>query len=167
MPRIFAASLLSIPLVLGIAAVARADGPIQVSAAFTRAAPAGGVGGVFLTIVNTGPAEHLTGVASSVAGKVELHESIDDKGVMKMRPISDLAIPAGKTVTLAPGGYHVMLIGLKQALTAGEHAPVTLTFEKAGKVEVDAVVVKPGGAMPDGHSMDHGMGNMPAMAPAK
>ena len=89
MPRIFAASLLSIPLVLGIAAVARADGPIQVSAAFTRAAP------------------------------------------------------------------------------AGEHAPVTLTFEKAGKVEVDAVVVKPGGAMPDGHSMDHGMGNMPAMAPAK
>ena len=84
-----------------------------------------------------------------------------------MRPISDLAIPAGKTVKLAPGGYHVMLIGLKQALTAGEHASATLTFEKAGKVEVDAVVVKPGAGMPDGHAMDHGMGNMPGMAPAK
>ena len=167
--RIVAAGLLSVPFSLSSAAWA--DGPIQVTGAFARAAPAGGVGGMFLTIVNTGPADRLTGAASSVAGKVELHESIDDKGVMKMRPVAGLSIPAGATVKLAPGGYHVMMMGLKQPLTAGGRATVTLTFEKAGQVEVEAEVVKPGAGAPEGHSMDHnmghGMGNMPGMTPSK
>ncbi len=173
--RILAAALLSAPLALGLAGSARADDRIQVTDAFARAAAAGGVGGLFLTIVNTGPSDRLTGVSSPVAGKVELHESIDDKGVMKMRSVAGLDIPAGATVKLAPGGYHIMLIGVKQPLTAGGHVPVTLTFEKAGKLEVEASVVKPGAGAPAGHSMGsgmghemgHGMGNMPGMTPAK
>jgi periplasmic copper chaperone A len=166
-------ALLAAPLVLGIPLTARADGTIQVTDAFTRSAPAGAVGGLFLTIVNTGSADRLTGAVSPVAAKAELHESIDDKGVMKMRPVAGLAIPAGATVKLAPGGYHVMLIGLKQTLTVGDHTQITLTFEKAGEVSVEASVVRPGAGGPAGHGMDHdmskmpNMGNMPRMAPAK
>lgn len=167
--RPLAAALLSAPLVLGLAVAARADGPIQVTGAFTRAAPAGGIGGLFLTIVNTGAADRLTGVACPVAARADLHESINDNGVMKMRPVAGLDIPAGATVKLAPGGYHVMLMGLKQKLTVGGHMPLTLTFEKAGKVEVEASVVKPGAGAPASHDpgMGHGVGNMPGMTPAK
>lgn len=173
--RAVAAALLSAPLALGLSVAARADGSIQVIDVFARAAPAGGVGGLYFTIVNTGSADRLTGVASAVAGKTELHENIDDKGVMKMRQLGILDIPAGTTVKLAPGGYHVMLLGLKQTVLVGEHIPVTLTFEKAGDVKVEANVVKPGAGAPAshdmkapmGHGMGSGMGNMPGMTPAK
>ncbi len=168
--RLLAAVLLAAPLTLGLAARAEDTahaGPIRVTDAFARAAPAGGVGGLFLTIVNTGPADRLTGVASAASGKAELHESIDDNGVMKMRPVAGIDIPAGGTVKLAPGGYHIMLMGLKQALTAGASLPVTLRFEKAGTVEVAASVVRPGAGAPAARGMDHGMANMPGTAPAK
>ena len=163
-----ATALLAALLVFGLSAAARADdkmkaGPIQVTDAFARAAQAGGVGGVFLTIINTGPADRLTGAASPAAGKVGLHESANDQGVMKMRPVDGLDVPAGGTVKLAPGGYHVMLMGLKQELTAGGQLPVTLSFQQAGKVEINAIVVKPGAGAPAGHDMSH----MPGMHPAK
>ena len=155
-------------LVFSLSAVAHADdkikaSPIQVTDAFVRAAQAGGVGGVFLTIINTGPADRLTGAASAGADKVGLHESTNDQGVMKMRPVEGLDVPAGGTVKLAPGGYHVMLMGLKQELTAGSRLPVTLSFQQAGKVEVNAIVVKPGAGAPVSHDMSH----MPGMHPAK
>jgi copper(I)-binding protein len=145
------------------APVAAHAGSIQVSEAFTRSAPAGGVGGVFLTIVNAGAADRLTGATSPEATKAELHQSISDNGVMKMRPVDGLDIPAGGTVKLVPGGYHLMLVGLKQGLTVGGHLPVTLVFQNAGKIEVEANIVKPGGSAP----MPHDMGQMPGMAPAK
>ena len=171
---ILASGWLWAPFAFGVAIAAPADGPvqsIQVTGAFARGAPAGGVGGLFLTIVNTGSADRLTGAASPAVGKAELHESIQDKGVMKMRPVAVLDIPAGGTVQLAPGGYHVMLMGLKQSLTAGGQLPATLSFEKAGRIEITATVVKAGAGAPSGpnmgHGMGHDMGHMPGMAPVK
>jgi hypothetical protein len=86
----------------------------------------------------------LVAAASPVAGVVEIHEMKMDAGVMKMSALTRLAVPAGKTTDLKPGGYHVMLMELKQQLKEGETVPVTLTFEdQSGKrqtVEVKAPV---------------------------
>jgi copper(I)-binding protein len=142
------------------APVAAYAGSMQVTEVFTRAAPAGGVGGVFLTIVNAGAADRLTGAGSPDAMKAELHQSTSDDGVMKMRPVDGLDIPAGGTVKLAPGGYHLMLMGLKKPLTAGGQLPVTLVFQNAGRMDVEARVVRPGGSAPMPH-------DMPGMQPAK
>jgi copper(I)-binding protein len=94
----------------------------------------------------------LVGAASPVAKIVEIHEMKMDGGVMKMSAVDRLPLPAGKTVDLKPGGYHVMLMDLSQELKEGQSVPVTLTFEdKAGKktsVEVKAAVkpLAPGAA---------------------
>ena len=71
----------------------------------------------------------LVGIASTVAQSAELHETKSEGGMMKMRPMNALALPAGKMVELKPGGYHVMLVDLTQALKAGETIPLTLTFQ--------------------------------------
>ena len=72
---------------------------------------------------------------------------------MKMRPVASLTIEPGKPVTLAPGGYHIMLMSLKQALNQGDSFPVTLNFAKAGQVTATAMVEKAGATVP---GMDHG-----------
>ncbi len=86
----------------------------------------------------------LVQVQSPVAATVEIHEMKMDGGVMRMRAMPELALPAGKAVNLAPGGYHVMLIGLKQALKPGDQVPLTLIVEGANKqrqqIEVKAAV---------------------------
>ena len=93
----------------------------------------------------------LVGAASPVAKIVEIHEMKMDAGVMKMSAIDKLPVPAGKTVELKPGGYHVMLMDLTQQLKEGESVPITLSFvDKGGKkttVEVKAPV-KPLAAAP-------------------
>ena len=84
----------------------------------------------------------LVGAQSPVAGVVEVHEMAMDNGVMKMRAVPALALPAGKAVDLKPGGYHVMLMDLKGQVKEGDTVPVTLVFEgKDGKrqnIEVKA-----------------------------
>ena len=86
----------------------------------------------------------LVSVSSPVAGVVEIHEMKMEGDVMRMRAVSDLALPAGKPVALKPGGYHVMLLDLKQALKAGDTVPVTLVVEGADKkresIEIKAAV---------------------------
>lgn len=98
----------------------------------------------------------LVAVSSPVAAVVEIHEMAMEGNVMKMRALPDgLPLPAGKTVTLAPGGYHVMLMGLKQQLKAGDKVPFTLTVEDADKtretIKIEAPVralgMAPGGPM--------------------
>lgn len=132
---------------------------IEVQHAWSRAMPAGGNGVVYLTISDHAAADTLTGASSPVAAKAELHESMDDHGVMKMRGVASLSIEPNKPVTFAPDGYHIMLIGLKHALVAGTTFPVTLNFTHAGKVTTMASVEKLGAAMPD---MSHGsMGGAP------
>ncbi len=114
-------------------------GAINISLPFTRATlPNAPVGGGFLTIENEGPeADRLVSVTSAVAGETQIHEMAMEGEVMKMRELPDgLEIPAGETVVLAPGGFHIMFMGLKQPFVEGETVPVTLTFEKAGSVEV-------------------------------
>ncbi len=126
---------------LTIAARAEQAG-IHIDHAWSRAAMAGREGVVYLTITDTGAPDTLTGVTTPVAAEAALHRSVDDHGVMKMRPVGALPIEPGKPVTLAPGGYHIMLMGLKQALKQGDSFPVTLSFAKAGQVTTNAIVGK-------------------------
>jgi copper(I)-binding protein len=86
--------------------------------------------------------DRLTGASSPVCDHVEIHSMTEDNGVMKMRKQDGLNLPAGQVVALSPTGYHLMLIGLKEPLKAGQQFPLTLTFEKAGKVDT-TVTVKP------------------------
>ena len=111
----------------------------------------------YLSITNHGQmADRLVDVTSNLARKTELHKMEMDNGVMKMRQIDGgIAIPAGKTIQLAPGGFHVMLIGLKAPLNADEHYQVTLVFETAGKVKLTGIAKHPADLkMPSSHSPD-------------
>ena len=95
----------------------------------------------FLTMKNNGSVEHrLVGAESPVTGMVELHAHINDNGVMRMRPVKDMPIPAGGTTELKPGGLHLMLMMLKKPLKAGEKMPITLIFEDGSKKEIQAEV---------------------------
>ena len=119
-------------------------GPINISVPFTRATlPNAPVGGGFLTIENTGTeADRLISATSSAAKDTQVHSMAMEGDVMKMRELSDgLEIPAGETVVLAPGGFHIMFMGLNQPFVEGESVTVTLTFEKAGTVEVPLPVM--------------------------
>ena len=116
---------------------------ISTAQAWVRAAPSGATAGAaYLTLSNLGSApDRLLGGATPVASQVEVHEMSMDGGVMRMRPVlGGLVIPAGGTVALKPGGYHIMLIGLKTPLTAGSKVPLTLNFEKAGLVKLQVPV---------------------------
>ncbi len=132
---------------------------IRIDHAWSRAALAGHEGVVYLTITASGAADTLSAVTTPVAVTSGLHQSVDDHGVMKMRPVASLPIEPGKPVTLAPGSYHIMLTDLKQPLKEGDSFPVTLSFAKAGQVTATATVAKAGAAAMPG--MDHGgMGSM-------
>ena len=116
---------------------------------WTRAT-AGKVGAGYTIIVNSGKtADQLVSATTPVADKVEIHTMTMVGGVMKMRPLHDgVAIPAGGTAKLAPGGNHLMLIGLKAPLVEGTLVPLTLNFAKAGAVKVELKVEAAGAAEP-------------------
>lgn len=101
----------------------------------------------YFVITDHGAADRLVSISSPVAGRAELHESLHENGVMKMRSVPALTLEPGKPVTLAPGGYHVMLMELKQPLKAGDTFPLTLTFEKAPPQTVQVTVGAMGGPM--------------------
>src|SRR4051794_29782670 len=103
-------------------ALAQQNG-IRVENAWSRAAMQGRTGVIYLTITDGGAPDRLTGVASPVAGKAQLHESFTDHGVAKMRDVAVLPVEPAKPVTLAPNGYHIMLIDLKQPLKQGDTFP--------------------------------------------
>jgi hypothetical protein len=114
-------------------------GDLVITDAWSRATPGGAkVGGGFLTIENKGTTpDRLIGGTADVASKVQVHEMSVNNGVMTMRPLEKgLTIEPGKTIKLAPGGNHLMLMDLKSPLKQGDKLPITLEFEKAGKVEV-------------------------------
>ena len=137
-------------------------GNLVLDHAWARATPAGAkVGGGFLTIENKGPTpDKLVGASSPVAGKVEVHETAMKNGVATMHTVTGgLPIPPGQSVTLAPGGYHLMMMGLKGPLKKGDKIPVTLAFEKAGEVKVTFDVQGVGATLSSGQ-MDHSMPGM-------
>jgi periplasmic copper chaperone A len=109
---------------------------------FARATPSGAkTAAVFMTIENKGKdADRLVSASSPAAGIVEIHEMKVDGGMMQMREVMGVDVKPGATVELKPGGYHVMLMDLKQPLKQGESVPVTLKFEKAGSVEIRAAI---------------------------
>ena len=118
-------------------------GDLGISGGFARATlPNAPVGGGYLTIVNHGSADdRLIAATSPAAGDVQLHEMKMEGDVMKMTELADgIAIPSGQTVTLAPGGLHLMFMQLTGPLVEGAMVPVTLTFEQAGTVTVTLAV---------------------------
>jgi copper(I)-binding protein len=145
----------------GVGAQSPAKPGVVVEEVWARATPGNAQSGVaYLNITNTGTTpDRLLSVSSTVAEKTELHENKTEDGVMKMRPEAPVALKPGETVTLKPGGDHLMLMGLKQPLKEGDSIPLTLLFEKAGAIQVTAKVAKVG-AMRAGdggmENMDHG-----------
>lgn len=117
-------------------------------------------GAAYLTVENRGAGpDALVSASSPAAKEVQLHSMKMDGDVMRMRELSRIEVAPRATVEMKPGdGHHLMLIGLKQPLKAGDKVPVTLVFEKAGKLEVVVAVEekpKSGGAAPHGHSHAH------------
>ena len=110
--------------------------------AWVRAAPAGGVSAAYLTIVNGAAADALVGAsAPDVTDRASVHETTTgDDGMTGMHHTPSVAIPAGGSLALQPGGVHVMLEDLKTDLVEGDTVRLQLAFEQAGVVEVDALV---------------------------
>lgn len=139
-------------------------GDLVITQTWSRATPGGAkVAGGYLTIENKGAtADRLIGGSGDVAGKIEVHEMAMNNGVMTMRPLDNgLTIDPGKTVKLAPGGNHLMFFDLKQPLKQGDKVPVTLEFEKAGKVSVSFDVQGVGAQSPGAGSGGMDMKKMP------
>lgn len=122
--------------------------------AFATAATAK-TGGAYVSLENHGPADTLVGVRSDVAKRVELHESLQEDGVMKMRAVEGVLLSEGGAIEMAPGGYHIMLMGLDQPLVAGESVPITLVFESGAELAVETPVKARGDG--GGHSSHSGM----------
>jgi copper(I)-binding protein len=106
---------------------------VEVKDAWIRGTVAGQKAtGAFMSLTARSPAR-LVAASSPAAGVVEIHSMKMESGVMKMFAVDGIDLPANRTVKLAPGGYHVMLMDLKRTLKAGERVPMRLTLELAGK----------------------------------
>jgi copper(I)-binding protein len=130
----FVGGLLLLP---AVALAAATTAPVlRVEQGYSYATPAPGITAVgFLSVVNTGPADRLLAVESPVAARVEIHEMSMTDGLMRMRALPDgVAVPAQGRLSLAPGGYHLMLIEPAQALAVGAEVPLTLVFARAGRI---------------------------------
>lgn len=151
------------PPAAAAAAAQAATSGITITNATARATPDGAVvAGGYLTIANAGAeADRLVSAASPRAGRMELHEMAMDGGMMTMRPVTGIDVPASGTVELKPGGLHLMFLDIPAPFRAGEAIPVTLTFEKAGAVEATLTVteIAPGAGHGDGHGHDNSHGD--------
>lgn len=138
--------LTTLAVTAAIAAPAVAAAPaLKIEHPWSRPAAQGGVGAGYISITNTGKAaDKLLSAATPVAQRVEIHQSMEMNGRAMMHPQpGGVAIPPGTTAVFAPGGYHLMFIGLKQPLVVGQSFPVTLKFDKAGAQTVTFKVEKP------------------------
>lgn len=134
------------------------ESALRVDDPYVRLVPPGTkTTGAFMTIHNAGNAERkLVKATSPVSDKVQLHTHMNDNGVMKMREVPDIAVPAGGKVELKPGSYHIMLIEMKSELKEGDRVPVTLRFDDDSTSQVDATVRKLPTMMPAANKMDAG-----------
>ena len=122
-------------------------GNIDIGHPYARATASGQpIGGGFLKLSNRGGDDKLLSATAAVSQSVEMHAMSMDGDVMRMRQVDAIPLPAGKTVELKPGGYHLMFVGLKAPLKTGEKFPLKLKFEKAGEVEVIVNVEASGAA---------------------
>lgn len=156
------AVLVSLCAATGPAAAADVTvGPLVVSDSWARAsaAPTMKNGAAFFTVANSGSTmDRLVAAATPVAAKAELHTHLMEGGVMKMRPVEAIEVHPGAPVVLQPGGLHVMLMGLKAPLAEGTRIPLTLVFEKAGRVDLSVPVLGAGARGPAGDDAPHHSG---------
>lgn len=138
-------------------------GAIMIDHPWARATIPNRPGAAYVKLSNMGgEADRLVAAATAAAGRAELHTHIMDGDVMKMRRIEAIEVPAGGGVALEPGGHHIMLFDLAAPLKEGASFPMTLTFEKAGAVEVTVTVQAMGSSggmsgMKEGeHGVKHG-----------
>ncbi|HVL73649.1 MAG TPA: copper chaperone PCu(A)C [Beijerinckiaceae bacterium] len=125
-----------------LASPAAAQEGLRVHEPWSRATPGGAkVAAGYLAVENRGSApDRLLGGASEIAGRVEIHETVTEGGVSRMRPLDGLPVPPGGRVELRPGGLHLMFMDLKRPLKEGERFRATLRFERAGAVPVEFAV---------------------------
>ncbi|MGE5271620.1 MAG: copper chaperone PCu(A)C [Thiohalocapsa sp.] len=114
--------------------------PVAIENAWARATPAKAENGAAYLTLRAADANRLTGISTPVAKKAELHQMKMEGSVMKMRQVAGIDLPPGKAVTLKPGGFHIMLVGLNQRLQPGQSIPLTLHFAKGGDEQVTAPV---------------------------
>lgn len=149
MTRIVLASFL-----LALGGVAAAAGAPKVLDPWIRATPPQvTTAAAYVTLEGGETADRLTGAKTNVAAKVEIHSTMQHDGMTLMMPMEALPVPARSTVKLAPGAEHLMLTGLKRALTPGETVTITLQFEHAGAMDVAFPVVD---ARAEDHAEQHG-----------
>ena len=157
---VLAASALALSAVSAAQAHEYQKGALTIIHPWVRPAVKGANGAVYLSIKNAGSeADKLIAAESPVAGKTGLHETRDENGVMKMRPVEGgVEVQPGTAQELKPGGTHIMLMDLKEGLEEGASVPLTITLAKAGTVTVEVKVEKTtpdsAAAMPM-HGMDH------------
>jgi hypothetical protein len=153
------AALFLLALVAGSPALAHeiTAGTLELSDLWTRATPPGApTAAGYLTVTNNGSkADRLIAASTPLADIGRMHQMAVTDGVMTMTPVEGIEIAPGETVTLAPGGFHIMFVGMKEPLTAGGVMPVTLTFEKASAIETYLHVVAIGALAPEGEHQDH------------
>jgi copper(I)-binding protein len=139
------------------AIILAAEDGVMVHEAWARAsAGAATTGAAYITLMGGDQPDTLVGASTPIAATAEPHETINDNGVMKMRPVAAVAIQPHQMVTFSPGGYHIMLTGLKKPLVAGQSFPLTLTFAHAAPVTVDVKIRAMGHTGPmSGHDMMH------------
>ncbi len=151
MKKIIAVVCVGMLLVMAVSACASNTGSgLQISDVWARTVNMGAMdssgsgdmaqqtGAVYMNISNGGAADKLLKAETDVAQAAELHTVAMDNGVMQMRPVAGIDVPANGSVQLKPGGFHVMLIGVKKQLIPGDKITVKLTFEKAGEREIQA-----------------------------
>ncbi len=135
-------------LLVAAAAVAQ-TGSVAVTDAWARATPGKAeIGAAYLTLESSIP-DRLIGMSTPVASAAQLHAMTMEGGIMKMRPLAGIDLPAGQPTKLEPGAMHIMLLGLTGPLRPGQSFPLTLTFEKAGTREVTVSVEKVGARGPE------------------
>ncbi len=150
--------LLFLVLVAGAVNAAGGDSidEIRVTDAWSRATPPGTeVGVVYFVIANGGKSDRLVRVSSPIAARSELHITRMDGKMMTMQHVDTVDVKAEDSTSFAPGGRHVMLIGLKRPLKERDVFPLVLTFENAGPLEIQVHVRAIGGMSESGHPMDH------------
>ena len=162
--RRFLFSGLAALIAVGGAAVAQQAQPaapkVEVTQAWARATPGKSTIGAAYATVTAPTGDRLIAASTPVAGEAQIHQHTMENGVMKMRQVDAVPLPAGQAVTLSPGGYHIMLVDLKAPLVAGQSFPLTLTFEKAGTVETKVMVGGVGASGPGGTMAPMDMGHM-------
>lgn len=151
MRALAAAAVLLAVQAVAVAGQAGGSG-VTIANAWARATPGGAKNGVVYMVITAAPGagDRFLAARSDAAQNVELHTSLHEGGVTKMRRLDALDVPPGQSAVLQPGGHHLMLLDLEQPLKAGDRLKLTLVFEKAGEVLVEASIEPIGSRGPAG-----------------